>query len=221
MNKLVKLGLALLIGMSTVFNLNAQDQKDYEQKLETSLAGLQVANSYNDMQQHSNSIERIAKMTPNDWLTNYYAAYSLVLSSYKLDKDDIDDQLDKAQVYLDKCLEIDKSIADVHVLQAWLHSARISVSPMMRGMRYSSKSTTSLEMAEKLEPNNPRLFYMKGQNLFYRPAMFGGGAEAAMPEYQKAAKLFESYKKPSSLWPSWGKNINAVMLKRCKEKMKA
>ena len=82
MNKLVKLGLALLIGMSTVFNLNAQDQKDYEQKLETSLAGLQVANSYNDMQQHSNSIERMsiqlkAMIAQNLWNTNgFWVVYN-------------------------------------------------------------------------------------------------------------------------------------------------
>lgn len=219
MNRIVKLGLTLLICVCTGFNLHAQNQKAYEEKLVSSLAALQSAKTYSEMQEQSNSIERIAKMASQDWIPNYYAAYSLVLSSYQLEEDDIDDQLDKAQVYLDKCLEIDKSIADVHVLQAWLHSARISVSPMMRGMRYSSKSNNSLEVAEKLEPNNPRIYYMKGQNLYYRPAMFGGGAEAAMPAYEKAAKLFASYKKPSPLWPSWGEKINEAMLKRCKEKM--
>lgn len=219
MKNIVKTGLALLMCICLGFNLQAQHSKEYEQSLGEALVQLQQAENYTEMQKHNNTIERIAKMAPEDWITNYYAAYGLVLSSYKLDKDDIDDQLDKAQKYIDECLEIDKSIADVHVLQAWLHSARISVSPMMRGMSYSSKSNTSLEIAEKLDPKNPRIYYMRGQNIFYKPAMFGGGAKAAISEYEKAAKLFASFKKPTALWPSWGEKINAQMLKTCQQKI--
>lgn len=219
MNNIVKIGLGLIMSVCLGLNAMGQENKAYAEKLADALVKLEQSKDFAAMQTQSNTIERIAKIASKDWLPNYYAAYSLVLSSYKLKKDDIDDQLDKAQEYIDECLEIDKSNAEVHVLQAWLHSARISVSPMMRGMSYSSKSNTSLETAEKLDANNPRIYYLKGQNVFYKPAMFGGGAKAAMPAYEKAAKLFTDYKKPSPLWPNWGAKINAKMLKKCQEKV--
>jgi hypothetical protein len=46
--------------------------------------------------------------------------------------------------------------------------------------------------------------------------MFGGGAKTAMPHFEKAKTLFESFTPASTFAPKWGKNENTKYLDLCK-----
>jgi hypothetical protein len=90
------------------------------------------------------------------------------------------------------------------VLQAYIYQARLGVSPMLRSMKYSKMVTEALAQAKKINPANPRIYLVQANNVYYTPAMFGGGAEVAKPLFQEAQTRFTAFKPASALAPNWG-----------------
>ena len=88
---------------------------------------------------------------------------------------------------------------------------------MASGANYSRKAAAAISIAEKLNPENPRVYYLRGSNLYHTPKFFGGGAENARPELEKAAALFESQKSSDPLKPAWGPHHNKQLLDLCNE----
>jgi len=86
---------------------------------------------------------------------------------------------------------------------------------MSKGYKYSRLAAEAIGVAEKLNPQNPRVYYLRGSNTFHTPKMFGGGKEKAKPDLEKAASMFESQKSESEIAPSWGAEHNAGLLKQC------
>ena len=64
-------------------------------------------------------------------------------------------------------------------------------------------------------PNNPRAYVLLAQNLFYMPAMFGGGKDKAKPIVEKSVQLFETFEPATELDPAWGKSMAVSLLKQC------
>ncbi len=161
--------------------------------------------------------ERLMLMAPQEWLPVYYAAYCQTVQSFTLqDGDAKDNLLNTAQQLIDMALELQPKESELWVLQALVYQGRIMVNPMSRGMKYSQKVYEALYTAEKLNANNPRCFYLRGQNLFNTPKMFGGGQDAAKPNLVKANELFDSQVVKDPLMPDWGKQDNRQLLSNCK-----
>jgi hypothetical protein len=66
----------------------------------------------------------------------------------------------------------------------------------------------------KLDPNNPRLYYLQGMTLFNTPEQFGGGKDKAKPVFEKSVALFKTAQS-KELYPDWGKDQAEQMLARC------
>jgi len=93
---------------------------------------------------------------------------------------------------MDKFLEVAEKVdnnSEVLALRANYYQAKLQGSPMMAPY-YGPKAGNILEVALNEDPTNPRAYLLMGQNLFYTPAMFGGGADKAKPFLEKAAALF-------------------------------
>ena len=71
--------------------------------------------------------------------------------------------------------------SELHVLQSLLYTARMNINPWINGSIYMVKASKELELAEILNPNNPRIYYLKGKFALYTPKFMGGGKEAALP----------------------------------------
>jgi hypothetical protein len=56
------------------------------------------------------------------------------------------------------------------------------------------------------------VYLLLGNDLFFRPSMFGGGAEKAKPLYEKAQELFATFKPATVLSPVWGEKMTNAML---------
>ncbi len=69
-------------------------------------------------------------------------------------------------------------------------------------MTYSSKAEASLKKATEINDKNPRAWSLLGYNLFYTPALFGGGAEKALPLFVKARDKFRSFRPLMPFYPS-------------------
>ena len=86
------------------------------------------------------------------------------------------------------------------------------VSPMTRGAVYTGRVQEALGQAKALAPNNPRVYLLLANDLFYRPAFFGGGAERARPLYERAKVLFGTFRPATTLSPTWGeKNADSAL----------
>lgn len=215
MKSLVKmLGLLFILAVSVC--LKAQTM---EESLNKAFLQMDSVKSLSDMMSVSAQFDMIASRWENEWSSNYYAAYAKVIASFIVqDSKKKDLFLDEADKYLEKIKPLDSQNEETYVLAALITSARIAVDGQNRGMQYSGILNQDLEKAEKINPDNPRIYYLKGSALFYQPEMYGGGKTIAKPYFEKAKELFAKETKTSILKPHWGEKQNLDFLKQCDEK---
>ncbi|MET4108220.1 hypothetical protein [Hymenobacter sp. UYP22] len=159
------------------------------------------------LKQADAKLERAALIAPKDWLPRYYQAYARVITCFvsKEDGDVKDKYLDQAEAALAQARQLGGDESELLVLQAYLYQARLGVAPVLRSMKYSGMVTETLVQAKKLNPANPRIYLVQANNVYYTPAMFGGGAEVAKPLYQEAKARYAAFKPASAVAPNWGK----------------
>ena len=164
----------------------------------------------------SAQFDMIAAKWENEWNSNYYASYAKLIASFIVqDNKKKDLFLDEADKYLGKVKTIDSQNDETWVLAALITNARISVDGQNRGMQYGGIFNQNLSKAEKINPDNPRIYYLRGTSLFYTPEMYGGGKAKAKPLLEKAKELFDKETKTSVLKPHWGEKENLDYLKQC------
>jgi tetratricopeptide (TPR) repeat protein len=205
--------LSLLFFLSLPVCVEAQTM---EESLSKTFMQMDSIKGMSDMMKVSSQFDMIADKWNDEWSANYYAAYAKAIASFiEQDSKKKDLFLDAADKYLEKVKSIGKDNDETWVLAALITSARIAVDGQNRGMQYSGIASQYLEKAEKINPNNPRIYYLKGSSLFYQPEMYGGGKDKAKPYLEKAKDLFAKESKTSILKPRWGEKQNLDMLKQC------
>jgi hypothetical protein len=193
--------------------------QNLEESLSKTLMKMDSAQNLSDMMSISAQFDMIASKWENEWSSNYYAAYAKTIVSFIVqDNKKKDLFLDEADKYLEKIKTIDSQNDETWVLAALIINARISVDGQNRGMQYGGVFNQNLSKAEKINPDNPRIYYLKGTSLFYTPEMYGGGKAMAKPLFEKAKGLFAKEVKTSILKPVWGEKQNLDYLKQCDEK---
>ena len=135
--------------------------------------------------------------------------------------DNKDKLCDKAEQFLDSAMRIKPNEPENYIIKALIYYGRMEVNPMIRGVLYFPKSVNALDEAEKLDPKNPRVFYLRGRSTMSMPTFMGGGKEAAYPILQKALILFSEYKTQSNIHPNWGKEHAQILLNECKAEINA
>lgn len=191
-----------LAGSSLI--VNAQKEK-YEATM-TELSGV-LQNEYEkSIMPEINKMERVANAETKEWLPQYWVAYGLIKESYTTTNTaEKDVLLDKAEEYIKKAEAISPKNAEIEVLKANFSSARLIVDPMTRWQKYGALFEQHLTEAAKLDPQNPRVDYLRAANLFHTPEAFGGGKDKAKPYFESTLKKFETFKSPNSYSPVWGK----------------
>lgn len=172
----------------------------------------QTAQEYVDV---ANQFERISVIEKHEWLPLYYASFSYIMLCFKeTDNAKKDQFLDQAQKYLDLAMSIEPNESELFMLQGFLYPSRITIDPMNRGMALMGKMNAALDKALELNPDNPRVYYLRATMTANMPEAFGGGAAKALPLYQKAAEKFGVFKPKSEIHPNWGKELNANDLQK-------
>jgi len=198
----------LIILTITLFSLSAWGQEErYTAAMKSAIEAMDQATEPAQFMESAGRFERIASAEMSRWLPYYYASYSLVVMSFdEQDGGKRDQILDRAQELLDRAMELQPKESELHVLQAFLYPSRIMVDPMGRGMTYIEKMFASLETAKKLNPENPRIYFLEGVNKLNLPPSMGGGAEVAQPILEEALSKFEAFSNNDPLWPNWGED---------------
>jgi len=188
--------------------------ENYEKTMSLSIEKLFQAKSIPEYIDVANQFERISQIEKTEWLPFYYASFAYIMISFQeTENSKKDAYLDQAQKYLDQAKTIDPNESELYMLQGFLYPSRINVDPVGRGMMYIGDLNKSLDKALELNPDNPRVYYLRATMTHHMPEAYGGGAAKALPLYQMAVEKFKIFKPKTAISPDWGKEINDTELK--------
>lgn len=203
----------------------AQMPEKFVKAMEAKMPAIDTTISVQGLTDLANSFERIAEAEKNQWLAYYYAAYCNAtaglmagqgddMMAAKADK--TDPYADKADNQIKKAEEMMKNNSEIFVVKKMIATLRMIGDPMNRYMTYMPEAQAALDEAKKLDPNNPRVYLLEAQDKFYTPEQFGGSKDEAKVLFDKAQKLFETFKPESTVHPNWGKGTVTYFLSQYK-----
>jgi hypothetical protein len=215
MKKVINIiGLFLLL-----FSLNSFAQSSNEKFQQAVLKGtdlLKNAKGPEDFIKSANYFERVAQVENKEWLAPYYAAYSNLMTGLMSSDNAAKDQYwDKALTEVDQAEALSKDNSEIFALRGYIQYMKMSVDPRNR-MSFMSDSAESLAKAKTLNPENPRIYLIMGQDTFYTPEAFGGGKEKAKPILEAAVAKFAIFKPANAIEPNWGSERTNDLLAQCK-----
>lgn len=208
-----KIILSVVIAVSSIA-VNAQNT--YENGMLTGKAMLDSASGTVSALSVSNYFERVANANPKEWLPLYYAALSS-LSSGIMSKDEKkkDELYERGLDFVKRAKELKADESELYALQGYLQLMYIANKPMSRAPMKTDEAFDLLDEAKRLDPLNPRPYYVQGQHTYYTPKFFGGGAKNAKPLLEKATLLFKNFKPANELMPTWGMKRCEYLLSEC------
>jgi tetratricopeptide (TPR) repeat protein len=212
--------LTILLVLFSMFNIGFANEA-YHKAMTESIGQLFQSATITDYVDVANQFERISQIEKAEWLPLYYASYAYIMISFQeSDNAKKDAYLDQAQKLLDKAFIIAPNESELHMLQGFLYPSRINIDPMARGMLYMEKMNASLNKALELNPDNPRVYYLRATMTYHMPEAYGGGAAKALPFYKTADEKFKIFKPQTDLSPNWGKDANEAELKKASGEVK-
>ncbi|MBC6605237.1 hypothetical protein H8B13_00240 [Hymenobacter sp. BT188] len=201
--------ILLLAFVAASFSATAQQATAPAGYTELMAATITELNSTGDpaqLKQIVSKFERAAAAAPTDWLPAYYQAYGLLITSFQSKEDGStkDKYLDQAEAALTQARKLRGDESELLVLQGYIYQARLGISPMDRSAKYSRMVSEVLGQAKGINPANPRIYLVLGNNVYFTPKIFGGGPEAAKPLFEEAKARFAAFQPSSPLAPGWG-----------------
>lgn len=153
-----------------------------------------------------------------EWLPPYYAALCDANIGFLLEKEG-----ERIEPYSDRGLEqlkearsrIDsatqrKELAEVYVVASLLYRTKVFINPMTMGRKYGPTAGRYLELALKLDADNPRAIHVDAWNKYHTPKMWGGDKGLAKELAQKSLALLA--KEQQGVQPHWGVRENKELL---------
>ena len=206
--KKIILGSLLSLIAVTAF---AQNEK-FVKAMEPKVIALDTTFHVEGLRELANGFERIAMAEKNQWLPYYYAALAQVNMGIMMmggkmggDAGKIDPIADKAEALITQADGLNPNNSEIYIVKKMVATLRMMVDPMNRYMQYGPAAQQALETAKKLNPENPRVYLLEGQDKFFTPEQFGGSKAAAKLLFAQALQKFESFRPASSIDPVWGK----------------
>lgn len=162
--------------------------------------------------------ERILQLKKNQWLVDYYMGMVDMLISYRMaekkDMDAVKKYTESSIDMLNKATDLKDDFAEAYILKFAVSSNRWMYEPNKMNDILSFQAEAK-DLAKKHDPDNPRLYLVDGMNTYYTPEMFGGGADKALPLFEKSYELFKTYKPVDETYPNWGKDQVCGYLALC------
>ncbi len=212
--------IAVVLGLSGL--LNAQGP-DYNQQMQAAVARFDKAIGPAELQQSATDFMRLANAFPKEWLTWYYAAAcnARIGFLYQDDGDKIEPfsndgerQIKKAESLLDSSHNR-KEMAEVYCVMSMVYRTKVFINPMTYGRQYGTRSEQYLQLAKRLDPENPRTLYLEGWVKYNTPKMWGGDKALAKTLLGSAAAKLQAAS-TDGITPHWGKTEVQEMLKKYK-----
>jgi len=199
----------------------SQSEK-YTKAMESNIAKLDSSTSPQAWADLANSFQRIAEAEKTQWLPYYYAALANVMNGYMLSAggtgiaDKTDPLAAKAEELVNKADALNKDNSDIYCLKKMIATLKMMGDPMSRYQTEGPNAQAALDKAKALNPENPRIYLLEGQDKFYTPEQFGGSKTEAKTLFEQSLKKFAAEKPESSIHPHWGKNQVEYFLSQLK-----
>ncbi len=148
---------------------------------------------------------------------SWAAFFNTIIGFNQADTRKKEEVLAKALIQINKAIELDAKNDEFYVNKAFVFQSQLLIDPQKRGREYSEKANKMIAKALELNPKNARAYYLKAQNVYNRPAQYGGGAKNALPVIKTAKKLIDKQNVTNELAPTWGKEQIEVLLKACQK----
>lgn len=220
----MKKAFLLLTFSLVMFASHAQSEK-YVKAMQDKVAAIDTIRNADELKDLSAAFERIAEAEKTQWLPYYYAALAQVNAgnvifvgnqgnTTVLQK--LDAMAEKAEALLSKAEALSKDNSEIFAVKKMAASLRMMVDPMNRYMQYGPQAQQALEAAKKLNPENPRVYLLEGQDKFFTPEQYGGSKAEAKRLFEEALKKYESFKPATALDPNWGRGTAQYFLSQVK-----
>jgi len=162
--------------------------------------------------------EKIASVEKDNWLPSYYVALVNTTEAFKTkDKEKINALLIKAQAAQDAAVVLSPNNAELLVLQAMIHTAKIVANPMSHGMRLSPVVNELYAKALIIAPDNPRVVLNKAKFDIGTAKFFGNDTKPMCAQLERAVTLFANFKPETPFSPKWGRESAEEVLKECEK----
>jgi hypothetical protein len=205
---------SFLLFLITFGTLTTSAQSDkYVAAMEKTFHLFDSAKTTADFLSVANTFERIGDAEKTQWLPYYYAGLALSTAGWNDPKMDKDANSTRINTLCDKAEALDKN-SEIYVLRNMSATQQMMVDPQTRWQTYGMQAGKDLEMATQLNPDNPRIYYLKGESIMNTPVAFGGGKDKAKPMFEKAIALFKT-DNPKPMWPNWGRERAEEELAKC------
>jgi len=208
--------IILLIAVVLVSLVSMAQKPEYYQTMGETLPQYGTCKSVADFQALGNKFELIANVEKAEWLPLYYHAHCYILMSFmEQDVAKKDSYLDVAEKSVNKLIEMAPAEAEVFVLQAFFYTGRLVVNPMERGQKYGQLSGQAIGKALALDATNPRAKMMEIQMNMGTARFFGTDPNSFCPQAKDLLAKWDNFKTKSPLYPNWGKDQVAGIVKGC------
>lgn len=204
----------VLIGtLLSLCTITAMAQNDkYVKAMEPKVSAMDTTRNAAALTELANAFERIGTAEKNQWLPFYYAALANVNAGLALmngqmggDAAKIDPLADKAEALINQAEALSKDNSEIYVVKKMIARMRMMVDPMNRYMQYGPVAAQALETAKKLNPENPRVYLLEGEDKYFTPEQYGGSKAEAKILFAKALQKFDAFKPAGPMYPLWGK----------------
>ncbi|WP_241330019.1 hypothetical protein [Chryseobacterium arthrosphaerae] len=191
-------------------SLTAFAQTDYEKIMKDKIAKIETCKTPEDFQALANDFQRIGSKESSQWLPPYYAALAQIQKGRVMMRNGNMQDLDGVAAQAEKYLGTAQSLAgadnaEIRLLKKMAYSLRMMVSPQQRYMTDGARAAEELNIAEKLDPANPRIALIKAEDIYFTPEQYGGSKTKGLEMFKDAVAKFNAYKPKTALDPNWGR----------------
>ena len=205
----MKLSIKILFAFVVLYNGNLLAQQNISSTLQQVKSRIDQAYFTQQPEILDSVISELQKLDDSGELQKYVHYYS-ALAYFRLyplpltdDSHLYSKNLDMAQTELERAVELDPDFADAYALLCGVYGMKAS--GMFSGIKYGKKANQALAKAQKLDPQNPRMYLIDGMGNYYKPKLFGGGIVNAQEAILTSLNLFESHSSENEIAPDWGK----------------
>lgn len=181
---------SILLLLVLSFSISAQSQYEKGMQKAFGLWGEGKATEASAM------FARIAQAEKDNWIPPYYAANSLITSTFQIkDKTMVNEMLEQAKRFITLAHEASPDNSEVYTLEGLLYTAYVAMDPETYGMKYSGKVMGLHAKAIEIDETNPRAHlnnveWELGSARFFKAdlAPFCDKLEAVRPLFQNQKK---------------------------------
>lgn len=181
--------------------------------LESAVMQFNQLNSTAAYQQVYAQFEQLYATDKKNWLIPYYAAMIQSRMCF-LKMGDNDRLANTALLWIARAKSIELN-DEIYCAESMANTAKMSVNPLMRWLTYEDKIRQPLQLAKRLNPNNPRIYLLEANIQQKLPSLFGGGCKSTKPLIQKAELCLNKQSIPTPMHPSWGNQALTELKKAC------